>query len=295
MRLMLALVAAAAAGTVGCTAPDYGNGHLQCAPSSVCPSGFYCAGDEHCWLDGSGPAGADLGIAPLPSDLAGLILDLAGSDLSSPPSTCANSARLVCEGFEKPLVLSGWSGTGSNGLPSIDTTRAFRGKSSLKSHLNGGAAMSSPLATVSGSKGLPISGTLYARVWVYFPSPLPAPPNLFLNLTDAGSTGVSVATDSGAVTLDDYDGALYQRSLTQMPLDRWACVQLDLTQGMPAGAIHIYVDGNLLGDLTQAGATPTAVNLVLGLDFDANKVAIPQYDAWFDELIVDDKPISCSD
>ena len=32
-----------------------------------------------------------------------------------------------------------------------------------------------------------------------------------------------------------------------------------------------------------------------GLDFYGNTVAIPQYDAWFDELILDTKPTTCDE
>jgi hypothetical protein len=290
-----ALVVAFAASVGGCTAPDYGNGHLQCGPASACPSGFYCAGDEHCWRSGSGPVGGDADLGMATSDFAGLILDLGGSDLSASPSRCAGSSALLCESFETTFATNSWSQQGQKGMPSIDSTRSYRGMSSFKSHLTGGAAMTSPLATISQSKAFPISGTIYARVWVYFPSPLPAQFEQFLNFTDAGSTGVSVATDSGAVTLDDYAGSVYKKTSTQMPLDRWACIQFSMAQSSVAGPITMGVDGTALGDVPVVVATTPAVGVYLGMDFDANGAAVPAYDAWFDELIIDNKPIGCDD
>jgi hypothetical protein len=293
MRILFALAVLVAA---GCHVPDYGSGDLQCSPSGECPAGFHCASDQHCWLDGSGPStgGEDLSMATA-SDLAGLVLDLAGADLGPAPARCSGSSALLCESFETPLLLAGWSQSAHNGSVSIDTSRAFRGKSSLRSSIQASALNTSPYATVNQSKIFPILGTLYARVWVYFPSPLSAQFEQFLNFTDSGGTGLSLATDTGAVTLNDYAGGVYVMSMTKLPLDRWVCVQFDMVQGATTGAMHVTIDGKLLSDLPPVAPTPTAVNLILGVDFNSNNAAIPAYDAWFDELIVDNKPISCAD
>ncbi len=291
----LALVVAALA---GCTAPDYGDGHLQCAPAGECPGGFYCATDQHCWRTGSGPrGGADLAM-PTVGDLGSPPDDLPmfGGDLAHSPSTCGSLMGVVfCDGFEGPLVTSGWSASGSNGLPSRDTSRSYRGNASLHSHINGAPAMAGPVALLHRSDIFPISGTLYARVWVYFTSGLPASFEQFLNFADNSMTGYSVATDTGKVTLDDYSAGVYQSSATLMPLDRWACVQFEVQQGNPMASIRILLDGQPLADLPQTAAATVAVNVSLGLDFYGNTVAIPQYDAWFDELIIDSKPTTCDE
>ena len=299
--LFLALpstLAICAALVAGCTSPSYGNGHLQCGVGSACPSGFYCAGDGHCWRNGSGPAsgGEDLAIGGS-DDLGPVAADLASpGDLAQPPSTCGSSAVLFCDGFEKPLLASGWGASGSNGIPSIDTSRAYRGLSSLHAHINGAPVMGAPTALLHRNDMFPIAGTIYARIWVYFTSGLPPNFEQFLNFADATSTGYSVATDTGKVTLDDYTtGGPYQGSATLMPLDRWACIQFEIQQANPTGAIHIRVDGQLLADLPQNANTTAAVNLSVGLDFYGNSSAIPQYDAWFDELIVDNKPTTCAE
>jgi hypothetical protein len=296
MRRLSILLAALAA---GCTAPSYGDGHLQCSASGACPSGFYCASDQHCWRTGSGPppldGGADLSVGDNP-DLASMLVDLASADLAPTPSKCGSlTGVLFCDGFENPIVLSGWSATASNGTPSRDTSRAYRGAASLHSHISGAPAMAAPVALLHRSDIFPIAGTLYARVWVYFTAGLPPSFEQFLNFADNSMTGYSVATDSGKVTLDDYASTVYQSSATAMPLDRWACIQFDVQQGNAAGAIHISVDGQLLADLPQTAPTTIAVNMSVGLDFYGNTAAIPVYDAWFDELIVDNKPTTCDE
>jgi hypothetical protein len=295
----LALVAAFAVCSslaAGCTSPSYGNGHLQCGPASACPSDFYCAGDQHCWRNGSGPPGTDL--AGGGSDDLGGPFDLASpGDLAHGASTCGSASGVIfCDGFEQPLLVGGWGVSGNNGMPTIDTSRAYRGASSLHSHLAGAPAMAGPAALLHRSDIFPISGTIYARIWVYFTSGLPPNFEQFLNFADNGSTGYSVATDSGKVTLDDYTtGGPYQSSATAMPLDRWACIQFEVQQvPSPTGTIRIRVDGQLLADLPQTAVTTPAVNLSVGLDFYGNTAAIPVYDAWFDELIVDNKPTTCA-
>jgi hypothetical protein len=289
MRTVLALLVVAVTG--GCHAPTYVSGHLQCAANGACPNGFYCADDLHCWLNGSSPPGGqDLASTP-PSDFAGLILDLADGN----PSKCTNANVLFCDGFETTLTMNGWGQSLHNGTLAIDNTRAFRGKSSLRSSIQASAANTSPHATLHESSSFPVAGVLYARVYVYFPSPLASQFEQFLNFTDSGSTGISVDTDTGKVTLDDYAGAVYQPSMTRLPLDRWVCVQFQMSQGSTVGAVQISIDGMPLTDLSPTVPTPTAVGMILGVDFDSNNAAVPAYDAWFDEIIVDKNPISCSD
>ncbi len=291
MRPVVALAALA----IGCSAPEYGDGHLQCAPSGACPAGFYCAGDDHCWRTGSGPpASDDLALTPA-DDLGSVTLDLAAADLAPAPSTCPSlSGVIFCDGFEDPL-LNGWSASASNGTPSRDTSRAYRGAASLHAHIDGGPAMAAPLAVVHRSDLFPIAGTIYARVWVYFPSGLPPSFEQFLNFADNVMTGYSLATDMTKIALNDYAAQVYQRSATPMPLDRWACVQFEIQQASASGAIHVLLDGQLLADLPMTAMTTAAVNLSVGLDFFGNTVAVPAYDAWFDELIVDNKPTTCDE
>jgi hypothetical protein len=289
---VLALLLAA----IGCTAPNYGNGHLQCAPGDVCPSGFYCAADEHCWRFGSGPSGGVVDLATNGSgdDLGSTLLDLAAADFAIGPSKCGPAAGVIlCENFENALLPGEWTIGTKNGTATRDSTHVFRGSYALHAHLDASNTATSPHAYASEQATFPIGPTIYSRVWAYFPSPLPASFNQFLNFTDNGSTGFSTATDNGNVALDDYAGPIYQRSTTKMPLDRWVCIQFEIAQGSAMGAMRIRVDGQLLSDLPQSGYTTTAINLSLGLDFYGNSVTIPAYDAWFDELILDNKATTC--
>jgi hypothetical protein len=140
------------------------------------------------------------------------------------------------------------------------------------------------------------SGTLYVRVWAYFPSSLSPDFNQFLLLADGvGANGISVATAHGHIVLNVYNNKFYKESATPIPLDRWTCLQLDAAQGSATGQIHVLLDGVPAADLSPVTTTPSVVTLFLGDDFYANADAIGDYSAWFDEIIVDNKPVTCAE
>jgi hypothetical protein len=288
-RVLACVAVAALAAAAGCTKPDYGDGHLQCAPSTrICPSGFYCAADDHCWRNGSGPpAGMSDG------DLATPPLDLAAADLSVIPSNCASSSALLCESFESPLM--GWSQSVTNGTAARDTTRAYRGTSSLRAHVSASAAMTGPSANIAETRTFPVAGTLYVRMWAFFPSGLPTDFNQFFVVADNGNSGISLATANGYFVLNNFTvPKYYHQSSTPVPLDRWVCIQFDAPQA--GGAIHVAIDGTPMSDLGQTLAPVPAISeAAFGSSFYNNTNPIPDYDAWFDEIIVDNKPTTCDE
>src|SRR4051812_21181390 len=70
----------------GCFAPDYQNGMSECGPAGVCPEGYACAADNHCYKDGTQP---DLSV----TDMTESGPDLAGADL-----TMCTAMQHVCSG-----------------------------------------------------------------------------------------------------------------------------------------------------------------------------------------------------
>jgi hypothetical protein len=289
----------------GCTAPEYGSGHLQCASSGrICPDDFYCAGDHHCWKNGSAPD-----LSANPSDLAGEDLavaadlshaDLASHDLAGNPSLCGGLAVKLCDGFEGPLNAR-WSNDINNGAITIDTSRAYRGGSSLHLHTNPEPSPATePQANVRGSAGLPISTTIYLRAWVYFPAGTPAVFDQLLNFSNPGMTGISYVSENGHPELNDYGsgGPFNSSSLFTVANDRWTCLQMEIPQ--PAGAmgvIRLFLDGNEVTDVTttSSAATPAMDHYYLGLDWYNNPANLPATDMWLDEVILDDQPTTCAE
>ena len=289
-----AVSVAAVFALAGCTSPSFGNGHLQCASSGrICPSGFYCANDAHCWRNGTAPDD-DMSAPP---DLAATLFDLATADLALPPSKCATSTARLCESFESPTWLANWTATAPNGFVQRDTTRAYRGTASLHANVTAAAVNTNPRSVISETRTFPITTTIYARVWAYFPSTPPATFDQPIEFLTSTTGGVTEGIDNGLVTINDYaTPAYYKSSTATMPLDRWTCLQFDMNQSSATGAIHLTLDGVPLNDIGATSvSTPAMAYFAVGLDFYGNTVAVSQYDAWFDEIILDDKPTTCDE
>ena len=60
MKRCALIVAGLVLAAVGCFAPKYNNGDLQCqAGSHPCPDGYHCASNNTCWKNGMDPQGLD--------------------------------------------------------------------------------------------------------------------------------------------------------------------------------------------------------------------------------------------
>ncbi|HZS36053.1 MAG TPA: hypothetical protein VFF06_04465 [Polyangia bacterium] len=264
----LALVAALAG---GCSAPEYGDGHLRCATSGrACPDNFFCASDQHCWRLGSGP----------------------GDGGAAGPSLCAPGLALLCDGFEAAALDPQWTPDGAT----LDTTRAYRGSSSVHLHTAAAGAGTDPSADLRESRTFPITGTAYVRLWTYFQSPFPPAFDQIINFLDTGSGGASFSIKNGFAVDNDYAGSGYAESTTvSVPLDRWTCLQMQIGQRGATGDIRLFVDGQEAADAALTGTTTTPMRaVVLGPDFFGNP-AIGAADVWIDEVIVDDKPTTCAE
>ncbi|HZS41194.1 MAG TPA: hypothetical protein VFF06_30400 [Polyangia bacterium] len=289
--------AAAALLAAACTAPEFGDGHLECAAAAAaCPDGFYCAADQHCWRQGSGPPLADL--ATLGADLA--TADLApGGDLASNPSRCALGTFKLCDGFENPVIDgSTWQVHMTNGSVTLDPTFAFRGHSSLKLHHDavttstGGQAN----AAILESGTFPITGTIYARAYFYFPTAVAPAVAQLINLVDSSGYGVSYVIDHGHPGLNDYapPTAYSASAVENVPRGAWTCLQIQVPQTAATGDIHIFVDGTEVDTSLTGAQTPPITQLFFSLYYYQPPMLAAE-DVWLDEVIVDDKPISCAD
>jgi hypothetical protein len=262
-----------------CNAPDYGPGHLRCADGNrPCPDNFYCAADRHCWPKGT-------------------VLDLASVATPGGPSRCAGLAVLLCDGFEAATLDRQWMVDTANGTVALDGTRAYRGAASLHLHVDASAMGTDPGALVRESRTFPIAGTAYARAWAYFQSPFPGAFNQMINFVDNQRSGVSYCIKNDFPILNAYTRPIVFKESSQhrVPVDAWTCLELQLSQTGATGEAHVFVDGDEATDAaSDSVVTTTMSGLFLGLDFYANP-ALPAADAWIDEVIVDDKPIPCSE
>jgi hypothetical protein len=248
---------------VACSAPDYRSGDLMCEPqTNACPDGFTC----------------DQTIGRCVRRTLG------------PPSTCATSSALLCDGFEQSPLATLW---GSQGAVAIDSTLSFRGASSV--HFHSGPTTSAGGSTITETRTFPVPGTLYLRAWAYFKSPFPSPTNVFLLIdSTAAANGTAYGLQNGAVTNNAFDVNQYIPSTLTVPTDVWVCLQYQVSQTGPTGDIHLFVNGTEATDAALRNTmTPKFAALFLGLGSD--QTPPPAGDLWIDELILDDKPTTCDE
>lgn len=270
----------------GCTSPSFGNGHLQCAANGrACPSGFYCAGDGHCWRTGTSPPSRDLA-----DDLA------SGGDLATLPSRCAGLNVLLCDGFEAATLDAQWMPQTTLGSVALDATRAFRGTTSLHLHHDATAATTRIQAGIRETRTFPIATTIYLRAWMYFSTPA-FPPNIqALQVNDTAGGGVSYVIDHGHPGVNDYftPPSYGVSASTLVPIGRWTCLQLDITQTGTSGTINVSLDGTLIDVSPWSGTTGAVAGATFSLGL-YMPPALPAEDLWLDEVIVDNKPTTCAE
>jgi hypothetical protein len=217
----------------------------------------------------------------------------------APPSLCAQSTALICDGFDDSgsSLHPRWELDNDHGRAVIDGSRAYRGTSSLSATTE---PITMPVLYPRGSvltyDGMPLVGTIYLRVFVYLPA-LPSASFLQLvNFSNTAGVGISMGTRNGYVTNNDYTSMLYAESTTvRFPTDRWTCLQFEMPSGT-SGASRIAIDGVDVADvtLTKAAVQPAPDHVYIGVDWPDPYTNLGPSSAWFDELIVDDAPTTCA-
>ncbi len=212
------------------------------------------------------------------------------------PVPCT-AGLILCDSFEPGV--GPWNRGTVNGTIDADTSRAHRGASSIHAHTNAipSTTVTNPSAILASSQGLPVTGTVHARVWFYIQSPHASGEfDQLINLVDLDGNGISLGTRNGMMTANDYTDIEYAESATTpLPLDRWACLQLSIPSGT-TGVTRIYVDGAEVTDvaLPKTSAQPPPERIEIGVQWVATVTSWPATDVWFDDVIVDDEPITCA-
>jgi hypothetical protein len=245
----------------------------------------------------------DASMPPLGSDAA----PPSDDDMATrPPSTCGTASVTggLCEGFEGTLH-SAWTIHSTNGTVSYDTTRAYRGNSSL--HLHGNAVTSGTTVDVRISESQTFSpppNNVYARAYFY----LLATPSNNAQLFSAvelpspylGEALLATATDTFS-TGDSVSGGAYTNSTTAVPLNQWFCLEWQ---------VHIETDST--GYMKVAyGSVPTQIAALdvdeptsppgglgafsAGFEVYNPSANSPVFDVWMDELIVNVLPVTCTE
>lgn len=270
--------------------------HSKCLATQCAQS------DTSCDLNGLCNAVVPVPFSGEPKLDGGTTLD--SPDLATPTgdSTCAalGSSVMFCEGFEEANLGDLPFGLDPPEVFTLDSTERARGSQALHLHqpaetIDGGQTVVQSFARHDLS-GAPTS--LYVRFYLYA-----SPTVVFgdgpgvLWLSNSAGTIEFGADPNGNLAIRDFNlGGGELVSGQAFPLGRWSCFELAATLGDPATSkVTVSLDGTDIPSLTQTGNDLSTPFSSLALDYATVAAAsVPDYDVWFDELIVDDKPIGCA-
>jgi hypothetical protein len=204
------------------------------------------------------------------------------------PSKCPG-ATLICDPMDALRPGEGFLNTAAV----FDTGQIFRGDHAL--HVTNDTHL-----VIQTSVNLPQPDT-YLRAFVYIPSPMPTNQVTLLRVQQSEGSffAVELQLVGGKLRTRASRTETLENSNVAPPLDRWFCVQWQVhvdTQGFT----DLKVDGVPVPGLDAASTfdttnTPAYRWIVSALDSVDDAGTHPATDAWFDEVAVDFKPISCTD
>jgi hypothetical protein len=203
----------------------------------------------------------------------------------------------ICDSFEGGAIDPKWDLQNNAGTAMLDTTRAHTGTQSV--HLATTAitmSTSSPYALLHTEYGLPFTGQIYTRVWVYLQSPQPDNPlNEIIDFSTLAGLGISTGARNGFFVNNDYTSMEYMQSTTAtVPFDTWVCLEFDMPSGT-SGSTHVSINGSGVDDLTlsKTSTQPAPQQVFIGTEWAATVTSQPQADLWIDDVILSTSPTNC--
>jgi hypothetical protein len=286
-------------GLDGCpTVPDpMQENALGGGPNDACrPDGGTLPGDDMA-TGGGGSGGGGSGGAGGTGGSAGSV-DMATPpppDMATPASNCANVSVRLCDGFESATLSNVWGTVLTKGTATVDTTRSYRGKSSLKLH-NDQLSSADSDVEVYESTTFP-STHFYARAFVYVPSTfsLSTANVMFAEEGNSPYSGIVLDLLNGSFQTENTISNITKGSTTKMPTNSWVCLEWEVQTGS-SGFTNLSVNGaaanGLTGTQNLAGGSGNPI-AQFGLAL-IGTGTVPARDVWFDELIIDSAPIGCT-
>jgi hypothetical protein len=219
-----------------------------------------------------------------------------GADTAT--DSAALCAGLYCDDFEGPLNAR-WMMDVFQGTVGLGTLHAHSGVQSLHVQTNTiSTSTTEPHADVVSYDGLPVTGTIYLRAWIFKTGPRP---NGFfdqtINFADAPGNGISTGSKDGMIANNDYTAPkTYQQSATTTePLDVWTCWIFEMPSGT-TGATRVFLDGVEVTDarIDVTSTQPPPTHVYLGTDWFGTPTSLPSTEAWIDDVELATQPITCN-
>ena len=158
------------------------------------------------------------------------------------------------------------------------------------------SSTSDPYALIHTEMGLPLTGRLYSRAWVYLKPPQPTTPlDQIIDFSTLGGLGISTGARDGVFVSNDYTSMMFDESATTLPLDTWFCLQFEMPSGT-SGSTYVSVNGSVLGDITlsKASTQPAPDQVYIGIEWAGTVTNQPMTEASIDDVIVSTSSTTCA-
>jgi hypothetical protein len=236
----------------------------------------------------------DLGTSAAPVDLAGT----PPPDLGIVASRCATAGVPFCDGFETASLNGHWSAVVAvNGSVSVDSTRAYRGGSSLHLHQNALAANATSDVEINETQSFPATH-LWVRAFVFVPNVFASDDAdiVFIEQNVNPYQGILLGLQGTSLHTSNTIAGTRKTSTTPMPRNQWVCLEWEVQLGA-TGSTALTVEGvaaSNIGGTQNLASSPAAGQLGLSLIVTAPAAGVAARDLWIDEIIVDTQAIGCA-
>jgi hypothetical protein len=205
-------------------------------------------------------------------------------------SRCASSKFILCDGFEADS--GAWASP-----PRFDRQRSARGGMAYHAFFFGDGGRQTDY--ISARQALPFpSAGVFVRGFVYVPSGQFIPDGGILWIFKDGDPypGADLGFFGGKLRSRAKSGASTIRvSATAMPLDRWVCLEMELSPNdATSGRARFWMDEVPLDDLTIPSGVVTEAPDIFEVGLEAQVTGPSRFDMWFDEVADDVVRIGCA-
>jgi len=262
----------------GCFSYTPPNGWLRCASESPeCPTDYYCGDDRRCYREG-------------------FVREPHCALDPGSPSLC-DSGFLLCDDFEAPTLREPWITFHHNNpaLIEVDSQRAYRGQRSL--HVQATVVSNGFSSAMIYETAIVPSPDLYVRAFVYISS-APSDPELLMKVENSAFLGQEVwllPTEQLRIENQISQPVAVAESANPLPLNCWVCLEWEVYSDAAAGKMGLWLDDTVQTPLLTGNTLRTGdpQDIFLGVFFRPGAKAGGTYDAWYDEIVIDSKPIHC--
>ncbi len=220
------------------------------------------------------------------ASLAGLAASTgcgAVADTDDALDCAAIAGAVACNNFEAEDAA--WTTLAMNGTATLDDSDSVTGKRALSAKVTamGGKAVR--------TRGIEAADRYYARLWAMVPagSDTTGVALMHLGETSGQFLGTNVEISGGMLGAAVQSANLYEYP-TPMPLDKWVCLELDLTVSDTAGRVLVRADGTAIFDRSGIDTKPTGPigDLEVGISYAgaANAAAL------IDDVVVSKQPLT---